>query len=258
MTTEARAGAPQERPGAPLLEVRSLATGYGDLRAVFDVSLDVMPGSVTAVLGRNGAGKTTTLRAVAGLNPTSSGSILLEGEPLGSVPAHARARRGIAYVQEGKRIFRNRTVEENLLLGTYAHPHPKLARAHIAEQYDRFPILAERRKRPAASLSGGQQQMLAIAQAVVAGPKVLLLDEPSAGLAPSVVADVRSVIDELRSSGLGVLLVEQAMELALSLADRVVVLDLGRTVYRADAGAPNLRQAVRVAYAGATVSPAAG
>ncbi|WP_238010607.1 ABC transporter ATP-binding protein [Dactylosporangium sp. AC04546] len=230
------------------LELRQLATGYGDLRVVTDATLEVEAGSVTALLGRNGAGKTTTLRAVAGLNKITSGAATLDGTDLAALPAYRRARAGIAYVQEGKRIFRSRTVEENLRLGTYAGRSAARGRELTGQMYERFPLLAERRKLRAAQLSGGQQQMLAIAQALVADPRVLLLDEPSAGLAPAIVGQVLDVIRDLRARGLAVLLVEQAVEFALAAADRVVVLNLGRTVYSGQATDTGLREAIRRAY----------
>ncbi|MFF5234355.1 ABC transporter ATP-binding protein [Dactylosporangium sp. NPDC000521] len=230
------------------LEVQAIACGYGDLRVVTDATLSVDAGSVTALLGRNGAGKTTTLRAVAGLNRITSGRATLDGVDLAAMPAYRRARAGIAYVQEGKRIFRSRTVEENLLLGTYAARSTARGRELMGEMYERFPLLAERRKLRAAQLSGGQQQMLAIAQALIADPRVLLLDEPSAGLAPAIVGQVLDVIRDLRTRGLAVLLVEQAVEFALAAADRVVVLNLGRTVHSGQATDTGLREAIRRAY----------
>lgn len=237
------------------LELNGLATGYGDLRVVGEATLRVDPGTVTALLGRNGAGKTTTLRAISGLNPITAGTATLDGADLSRMPAYRRTRAGIAYVQEGKRVFRSRTVEENLLLGAYAGRSPQRGRELIGQMYDRFPMLAERRRRLAAQLSGGQQQMLAIAQALVAEPTVLLLDEPSAGLAPTVVADVLDVIRDLRTQGLGILLVEQAVEFALAAADQVVVLDLGRTVHSGRAGDPGLRDAIRRAYLAENPTP---
>ncbi|MCC5577481.1 ABC transporter ATP-binding protein [Microtetraspora sp. AC03309] len=231
-----------------MLELSNLACGYGDLRVVTDATLSVEAGTVTALLGRNGAGKTTTLRAVAGLNRITSGRVTLDGVDLAPMPAYRRARAGVAYVQEGKRVFRSRTVEENLLLGTHACPSRARGRELIGLMYERFPLLAERRRLPAAQLSGGQQQMLAIAQALVADPRVLLLDEPSAGLAPAIVAQVLDVIRDLRDGGLAVLLVEQAVEFALAAADQVVVLNLGRTVHTAQASDAGLREAIRRAY----------
>ncbi|MBO2453176.1 ABC transporter ATP-binding protein [Actinomadura barringtoniae] len=230
------------------LDIKGLATGYGDLRVVSDATLRVDSGSVTALLGRNGAGKTTTLRAVAGLNKINAGTVTLDDADLSRTPPYRRARAGVGYVQEGKRVFGSRTVEENLLLGTYAGRDRARGRELTEEMYERFPVLAQRRKLPAAQLSGGQQQMLAIAQALVAAPSVLMLDEPSAGLAPAIVGQVLEVINDLRARGLAVLLVEQAVDFALAAADRVVVLNVGRTVYSGHADDPDLRDAIQRAY----------
>lgn len=230
------------------LELHNVATGYGDLKVVTDVTLRVEAASILTLLGRNGAGKTTTLRAIAGLNKITSGRATLDGVDLAPLPPYRRARTGIAYVQEGKRIFRNRTVEENLRLGTYAGQGPTRSRPLIEQMYEQFPILASRRKLPAAQLSGGQQQMLAIAQALVAEPRVLLLDEPSAGLAPTIVDQVLEVVRELRTRGLAILLVEQAVDFALAAADHVAVLNLGRTVYSSPVDDPGLRDAITRAY----------
>ncbi|GIH06690.1 ABC transporter ATP-binding protein [Rhizocola hellebori] len=214
---------------APLLSVDGLATGYGDLRVVWNVSFQVWPGRITALLGRNGSGKTTSLRAVAGLNPVHAGSIDYDGRRLDGVAAHKRVRAGISYVQEGKRVFRNQTVEENLLLGGYSlGVRRSTLEAECARIYELFPILQEKRKHPAGSLSGGQQQMVAIGQALMAKPKLLMLDEPSGGLAPAIVAEVMSRIAALKESGLAILLVEQAVEAAVDVADHVTVLDVGK------------------------------
>ncbi len=220
----------------PLLVVDGLASGYGDLQVLWNVSLNVEAGSISVLLGRNGAGKTTTLRTIAGLNRVTAGSITMRGEKLTQLAPHARTRRGIGLVQEGKRIFRRRTVHENLLLGGYVLglSRKKLS-ARCDQNYDRFPMLRGRAATTAGTLSGGQQQMLAIAQALMADPAVLMLDEPSAGLAPSVVTDVFDTISALRAEGLGVLLVEQAVEDALRVADRFAVLDVGRIVVSGNA-----------------------
>lgn len=236
-------------PSDPLLTVANLATGYGDLRVVWDVSLEVWPGRITAILGRNGAGKTTTLRAIAGLNDIHGGSIQFEGEDLGKVSTHKRVIRGISYVQEGKRVFRQQTVEENLLLGGYTRgmSRSKLG-AEIAHMYELFPILREKRKEAAGALSGGQQQMVAIGQALMTRPKLLMLDEPSGGLAPSIVSEVMSRVGELKESGIGILLVEQALEAALKVADHVVVLDIGKVVKSASIDAIGDLQEIKDAY----------
>ncbi|MDG3010123.1 ABC transporter ATP-binding protein [Rhodococcus sp. D2-41] len=215
----------------PILSVQGLATGYGDLRVVWDVSLQVHAGTVTALLGRNGAGKTSTLRAISGLNKVAAGSVELAGQDISAMAAHRRVRAGMAYVQEGKRVFHRQSVEQNLLLGGYTR---RLGRAKLRREadkmYDLFPILAQKRALPAGSMSGGQQQMLAIAQALMAAPKLLLLDEPSGGLAPSIVAEVMDRVKALTETGLAVLLVEQAVEAAMSVADHVTVLDIGKVV----------------------------
>jgi branched-chain amino acid transport system ATP-binding protein len=216
---------------APLLSVRNLATGYGDLRVVWDVSFDVAAGQITVLLGRNGAGKTTTLRAIAGLNKVHAGSVLLRGLDIAGMPPHKRIRAGIGVVQENKRIFKRRTVEANLLLGGYARRvRRRQLRASMDEIYDLFPVLRDRAGTNAGALSGGQQQMLAIGQALMGKPDLLLLDEPSAGLAPAIVAEVMASVQTLKQAGLGVLLVEQAVEAAVGVADRVTVIDVGRVV----------------------------
>jgi branched-chain amino acid transport system ATP-binding protein len=218
-------------PGETLLEVRGLATGYHDIRAVWDVSLRVGAGEVTVLLGRNGAGKTTTLRAVAGLNRADAGAITFNGRDVTGLPAHRRVGAGIGMVHEGKRVFRRRTVEENLLLGGYTRGLTKRKLlAELDPVYAMFPVLADRRHAMAGRLSGGQQQMLAIGQALLAKPALLMLDEPSGGLAPAVVADVMAAVATLKDSGIGVLLVEQAVTAALEVADRVTVLEVGRVV----------------------------
>jgi branched-chain amino acid transport system ATP-binding protein len=234
-----------------ILGVRNLATGYGDLRVVWDVSFSVAQGEVLALLGRNGAGKTTILRAIMGLNPVHSGCVELDGEDLGRSPAYRRVRRGIGFVQEGKRLIGDMTVEENLRLGAHVR---RWERGELTERiewaYDMFPVLRERRATFAAMLSGGQQQMLAIAQALMPEPRLLLVDEPSAGLAPAIVGDVLASLARLRENGMSIVLVEQSVDFALSLASDVVVVDLGHLVLSSPADAPGVRGAVREAYLG--------
>ncbi len=191
-------------------------------------------GAITVVLGRNGAGKTSLLRAIAGFLPAvNSGSIRLAGRTMSKAAPEERVRAGLAFVQEGKRIFRRLSVEENLLLGGYTLKRPIIGigatmREALNQAYERFPVLAERRKTVAGGLSGGQQQMLAIAQALMPGPRVLLLDEPSAGLAPAISKEVFAMVDALKGEGLAIVLVEQVVEQALAIADDVLVIESGR------------------------------
>jgi branched-chain amino acid transport system ATP-binding protein len=213
---------------ADLLDVRGIAVNYGDAQAVRDVSLSVKAGQITALIGSNGAGKTTTLHAIAGLLPVRAGTIILAGQDVTHRSAPEMPAQGLSLVQQGKRIFPGLTVEENLLVSTYPN---KLRRAKrmdlIAEAYERFPILRDKRHAAAGSLSGGQQQMLAIGQSLMARPKVLMLDEPSAGLAPVIVKEVLRTVVSLANDGLGILVVEQLVEDALAIAHDVVVLDEG-------------------------------
>jgi branched-chain amino acid transport system ATP-binding protein len=237
----------------PLLRVRHLGTAYGDLQVVWDVSVDVWPATITALLGRNGAGKTSALRAITGLNRLTGGEVAFRGQDISRAKAHARVRSGIAFVQEGKRVFRKLSVEQNLLVGGYPIRKRRThVRANLEHTYDLFPVLAEKRRSPAASLSGGQQQMLAIGQALMAEPSLLVLDEPSGGLAPVVMKEVMEKVGELRQTGLGVLLVEQAVEAVLEIADHVVVLDLGRELYSASRAEIGDGAALRDAYFGRT------
>lgn len=232
-----------------LLEVEGLASAYGAIKVLHDISFSVEQGTVTAVLGRNGAGKSTLLRAVSGLNPVTAGQVRIHGHDVSHVPPHKRVRQGIAYVQEGKRIFRHLTVDQNLVLGGYASGLSRSKiRQRVDHELDRFPILASRLRSSASDLSGGQQQMLAIAQALVSRPKVLLLDEPSGGLAPSIVGELLDTVRLLVQDGLSVVLVEQAINFALSVADNVLVLDIGRTVLSASAGADSLPERIEQAY----------
>lgn len=213
-----------------LLELSNVQTGYGDLKVVQDVSLTVRAGEITVLLGRNGAGKTTTLRAITGLNRVFGGSVSYLGQSMSDAP-HTRVAKGISYVQEGKKVFRELTIEQNLLLGGFSQKKNKRALGPAVDEiYGLFPILAEKRHLPAASMSGGQQQMLAIGQAIMAKPKLLILDEPSQGLAPVIVKEVMARVDDLKATGMGILLVEQAIEDSVAIADQVTVIEMGKTV----------------------------
>lgn len=231
------------------LAVDGLTAGYGDLMAVRDVSLGVRQGEVLTVLGRNGAGKTSTLLAIAGLLKARGGRVSLFGRDVTGAPVPDRIKVGLACVQEGRRVFRRRTVEENLLIATVP---VKLSRRNRARQleamYDRFPILGEKRRDTADRLSGGQQQLLAIAQALMAAPKVLLLDEPSAGLAPSVLNSVMQTIHDLKGEGMAVVLVEQLVTRAVHEADHVAILEGGRVVHYGSAADTDALEVAREVY----------
>lgn len=233
----------------PLLKVEGLITGYGDLRVVRDVSFEVHPGRLTVLLGRNGAGKTTTLRAVSGLNKLAGGSVEFDGEPVDKRSVAARVRLGMSYVQEGKRVMHAQTVEENLLLGgRIRNVRRSVLHEEITMVYALFPILKEKRSLLAGSMSGGQQQMLAIGSALMARPRLLLLDEPSGGLAPVVVKEVMQRVAELKETGIGILLVEQAVEASVAIADDVVVVDMGRNVLSGAADSINLEDLKRAYF----------
>jgi branched-chain amino acid transport system ATP-binding protein len=213
-----------------LLAVAGLEVRYGDLIGVSDVSIEVAEGSVAALLGSNGAGKTTTLNAIAGLIPASGGSIAFRGERLDGMPAFAIVRKGIALSPEGWRLFVQQSVENNLRLG--ATPLADRARAGqlLERVYAVFPRLAERRRQQAGTMSGGERQMLAVGRALMSDPKLLMLDEPSLGLAPATVEIMYETLTRLHKDGLTILIAEQSVELALEVSDRAYVLQVGRTV----------------------------
>jgi len=233
-----------------MLEIEHLEVAHGDAVAVWDVSLSVRPRELVTVVGPNGAGKTTLINAIAGLQPISAGTIRLDGSDLASVPAHELCRHGVALVPEGRRLFPAMTVEENLEIGCYASPARKLRNQSLERVYATFPILRERRRQLAGSLSGGQQQMVAIGRALMACPRLLLLDEPSLGLAPQIVDQVFEVVAGIHADGVAVLLVEQNVVQAFAIAARGYVLEQGRVVAE---GAPSqLAQDARIreAYLG--------
>lgn len=214
-----------------LLEAVELQTGYGDLKVVRDATLTVRRGEITVLLGRNGAGKTTTLRGITGLNRVTGGSLKYLGKDITGVAAPKRVGMGVSYVQEGKRVFHDLTVEQNLLLGGFSTKVGKRALSEpVNEIYELFPILGEKRNLYASSMSGGQQQMLAIGQALMAKPQLLILDEPSQGLAPVIVKEVMERVHELKKTGIGILLVEQMVQDSVEISDQVTVLEMGKTV----------------------------
>ena len=213
-----------------LLSISNLEVRYGDLIGVADVSLEVAEGSVVALLGSNGAGKTTTLNAVAGLIPASGGTVTFRGDRLDGTPAYAIVRRGVALSPEGWRLFTNQSVENNLQLGATPLADKSKAGRLLERVYEIFPRLAERRRQLAGTMSGGERQMLAVGRALMSDPKLLMLDEPSLGLAPATVELMYDTLSRLHGEGLTILLAEQSVELALEVSDRAYVLQVGRTV----------------------------
>ena len=234
----------------PLLEVRDLHVAYGPIEAVRGVSLRVAEGRVVTLIGPNGAGKTSILSALCGLVRPAAGAVLLGGREVTGLPPHRAAAAGLALVPEGRAVLGRMTVEENLVLAGERRLARRALAAALAEQYLRFPVLGERRRALAGSLSGGQQQLLALARALLMRPRVLLLDEPSMGLAPILVAQVFELIRSLHREGATILLVEQNARLALSISDHGYVLEHGRLVLQAPA--PELARDPRVqaAYLG--------
>jgi branched-chain amino acid transport system ATP-binding protein len=232
-----------------VLEVEDVRSAYGRIEVLHGVSLAVRAGEIVTLLGANGAGKTTLLKAISGIQPITGGRLTFAGEPLARVRAHARVGLGIAQVPEGRQLFSPLSVEDNLKLGAWlrrtAAPHGQLARV-----YALFPMLAELRHIAAGNLSGGQQQMLAVGRALMANPRLLLLDEPSMGLAPILVDQILEVLCELKRDGITILLVEQNARAALSIADRGYVIETGRVNAAGSAAALMADDRVRAAYLG--------
>jgi branched-chain amino acid transport system ATP-binding protein len=211
-----------------MLKLESVKVSYGAIQAVKGVSLEVHPGEVVAIIGANGAGKSTLLKCIAGLAPVAEGRILVDGKDCTTMPAHQRVGIGIAMSPEGRGVFADQTVIENLMLGAYTRrKNPAAIEAAIKREFARFPVLKERRNQSSGTLSGGEQQMLAISRALMSEPRLCLLDEPSLGLAPLIIKDIFHAIRQLRASGLTILLVEQMAKQALSVADRAYVLETG-------------------------------
>ena len=213
-----------------LLKIEHLEVRYGDLIGVADVSLEVPKGSVVALLGSNGAGKTTTLNAVAGIVPVSAGKVEFHGENIAGLPAYAIVRKGLALSPEGWRLFTQQSVENNLLLGATPLSDRKRIPRLLERVYGVFPRLAERRAQRAGTMSGGERQMLAVGRALMSDPKLLMLDEPSLGLAPTVVESMYETFGRLHREGLTILLAEQSIELALEVSDFATVLQVGKSV----------------------------
>lgn len=213
-----------------MLEVRHIAVHYGDVQAVKDVSLHVEEGNIAVLLGPNAAGKSTTLRAISGILRVRSGEIALDGEPIHNRPAHEIVERGVVHVPEGRGLFGSLTVLENLELGAYTSKARRTKKDNLARVFTLFPRLAERRSLPAGSLSGGEQQMCAIARGLMACPRILMIDEMSLGLAPLLVRSMFQTVQEIAKTGITVLLVEQAVHRSLQVAKYGFILENGRTV----------------------------
>jgi len=235
-----------------MLSLRALSVAYGHVEALRGIDLEAPQGEVTAVIGSNGAGKTSTLMAISGLAPITGGSIVFEGTRISGLPPHAITKLGIAHVLEGRQLFADQTVEDNLLLGSYTRLRGGRDRVQqlIEREMDRFPILRKRRDQLAGTLSGGEQQMLALARGLMSEPKLILMDEPSMGLAPLIIQNIAQTIRELKRQSATIILVEQMASVALELADRAYVLENGR-VKLSGSGAELARNPeVRKAYLG--------
>ncbi|SFT78331.1 ABC transporter ATP-binding protein [Mesorhizobium sp. YR577] len=232
-----------------MLSVENLRSRYGRIEVLHGVDLDVRSGEIVTVVGANGAGKTTLLRCISGVQPITSGGMVFRGEPLQAVPAHRRVALGLSQSPEGRQIFTNLSVEENLRLGAYLFSDDRVEK-DMTEAFALFPILKEKRNLAAGGLSGGQQQMLAIARALMARPACLLLDEPSMGLAPILVAQILDVVKNLKELGITVLLVEQNAYAALQVADRGYVMETGRIIMSGSAEELIADERIRAAYLG--------
>lgn len=233
-----------------MLEVKNLQVYYGVIQAIKDVSFTVNEGEVIALIGANGAGKTTILHTITGLIAAKSGEVLYEGADLQKIPAHKIVSLGIAHVPEGRHVFAQLTVYENLLMGAFTRKDKAEIEESLENVYKRFPRLKERKNQLAGTLSGGEQQMLAMGRALMSKPKIILMDEPSMGLSPILVAEIFDIIKSISKSGTTVLLVEQNAKKALSIADRAYVLETGKIVLTDDAKKLMDNELVKKAYLG--------
>ncbi len=235
-----------------MLEIRDLVTSYGMIQALKGVSLTARPGEITCILGPNGAGKTTLLYTIAGILSPRAGSISLEGRELAGLPPHRIVASGVALVPENRLVFPHMTVRENLLAGAYGRLGRERAAvtAELEAMFSRFPILSQRKSQAAGTLSGGEQQMLAVARALMAKPRLLMMDEPSLGLAPMIVEQIFEIVATLNREGITVLLVEQNARLALAVAHRAYLLEQGRVALHGTAAEVSANEAISRAYLG--------
>ena len=235
---------------APLLEVNNLAVNYGMIRALKGISFRVEQGEIVSLIGANGAGKTTTLHTVTGLIRAKEGSIIFKGEDITKVPAHKIVTKGLVHVPEGRRIFQSLTVAENLMMGSYTRKDKDAIAADLAHVYELFPRLEERKTQMAGTLSGGEQQMLAMGRALLSGGEMIVMDEPSMGLSPLLVSEVFEIIKSIRNAGKTVLLVEQNAKKAMSISDRVYVLETGSVATEGKASDLINDESIKKAYLG--------
>jgi branched-chain amino acid transport system ATP-binding protein len=233
-----------------MLKIEDINVYYGNIHALKGVSLDINEGEIVTLIGANGAGKSTLLKTISGLLKPKNGNILFEGQSISSKVAQAIVKQGLSHVPEGRRVFANMSVEENLELGAYLRKDKQGIKDDFEKVYNLFPRLLERRKQMSGTLSGGEQQMLAMGRALMARPKLLLLDEPSMGLAPLLVKTIFRIIEEINKSGTTILLVEQNANMALSIADRAYVIETGKIVLSGSSDELNQSDQIRMAYLG--------
>lgn len=233
-----------------MLKVENLVVRYGMIEAIKGISFEVRDGEIVTLIGANGAGKTTTMHTISGLLKPASGSIMLDGVDLTKTQSHKIVSMGLAQVPEGRRVFAQQTVEENLLLGTYSRTDKNNFQKDLEHVYSLFPRLEERKKQLAGTLSGGEQQMLAMGRALMSKPKIMLLDEPSMGLSPLLVKEIFRIIEDINKQGTTVLLVEQNAKMALAIADRAYVLETGKITLEGTGEELAASEQVRKAYLG--------